>query len=139
MCKISPCINTDIYQDGMCYYHWKYGGEKKERCGNVKKEEHKCEKHKGIPRASKKRAKQNREDQKQNKQLREIVGRCQLKLTGCTGQPDCVHHPEGRVGNRLTDVKQKLVSCYNCNLRAETHPQEAYEKGVLKYKHKKAQ
>ncbi len=129
-CSVQPCLNAHEYSNtGKCKYHYLYGDDKPEKKKEVKP----------IPRESKKRAKENREDQKQNRELREIIGKCQLRLTGCTGKADCIHHPDGRIGKRLTDVKQKLVSCYSCNLRAETHPNEAREKGVLNYKHKKNQ
>jgi hypothetical protein len=107
----------------MCYYHYKYGNE------STKAEPVKP---KPIARESKKRAKENRIDQKQNKAIMEASIECQMKLTGCTGFAQGVQHLKGRTGKRLTDVSNKIPACNNCNRRAETHPKEAKAKGVAK-------
>lgn len=120
MCKITPCINTDIYADGLCYYHYKYGGDKP-----VKEE-----KKKPIPRESKKRAKENRIDRKQNKQIIAERPLCEMKLPGCTKYAEGVQHKKGRIGKRLTQVEHKIPACNNCNRRAEEKTKEARAKGV---------
>jgi hypothetical protein len=122
MCKITPCINTDIYQDDMCYYHYKYGPEKAVKEKVVKP----------IPRESKKRAEQNKLDRKQNKNILKNHPKCQMQLEGCTGWAQGVQHIKGRTGQRLTDTANKIPACNHCNLRAETHPEEAKAKKVSK-------
>lgn len=128
MCKVSPCLNSDIYADGLCQYHYKYGVEKPVKEKKIYT----------IPKASKKRAKENRVDQKQNKELIKKEPRCQMKLTGCTGWAEGTQHLEGRIGKRLTDVSKKIPACNNCNRRAETHPNEALAKKVSIKKHSKS-
>jgi hypothetical protein len=132
MCKITPCINTDIYADGMCYYHYKYGSDTKEQ--GTERERKVA---KPIPRESKKRAAENRVDQKQNKKILADNIYCQMKLEGCTGLAQGVQHIKGRTGQRLTDVANKIPACNNCNLRAETHPEEAKKKNVSQSRLKK--
>lgn len=127
MCKITPCINNDIYEDGLCYYHYKYGAEKPVKEKKVYE----------IPKESKKRAAENRIDRQQNKEIREKRPRCEMNLTGCTGWAEGVQHKGGRIGKRLTDVNNKIPACNNCNLRAETHPKEALGKQVSKSRIKK--
>lgn len=127
ICKIHPCVNNHEYQDGMCKYHFLYGG-------GTKPEK---PKQKPIAKASKKRAKQNREDSKQNKEILRKNKMCQMKLIGCTGKAEGVHHMKGRTGQLLTDEKFKIPACNSCNRRAETHPKEALEKKVSISKHKK--
>lgn len=93
---------------------------------------------KPIAKASKKRAKDNRVDQKQNKAILNKNKQCQMKLIGCTGKAEGVHHMKGRTGQLLTDEKFKIPACNSCNRRAETHPKEALEKEVSISKHKKS-
>jgi 5-methylcytosine-specific restriction endonuclease McrA len=42
--------------------------------------------------------------------------RCRLRLEGCTGQAECVHHVHGR-GVTGDDERFLVASCTNCNLR----------------------
>lgn len=127
MCKITPCINTDIYEDGMCYYHYKYGAEKPVKEKKVYE----------IPKESKKRAVENRIDRKQNKKIRDERPRCEMKLQGCTGAAEGVHHMKGRTGKRLTDPKFKIPACNHCNGLAERKPKDALAAGVSKSRTKK--
>lgn len=41
--------------------------------------------------------------------------RCQLRLEGCTGQADCVHHTLGR-GVTGDDPRYLVAACTHCNL-----------------------
>lgn len=120
MCSNKICINTSIYSDGLCLYCYKYGDSKPVKEVKVKP----------IPKASKKRAKENRIDQKQNKEIRKQNPECQMKLIGCTGKAEGTHHMRGRTGKRLTDPKFKIAACNSCNRRAESNPNEALEKKV---------
>lgn len=122
MCKVKGCINERIYQDGLCLYHYKYGTDKP-----VKEE-----KPKPIAKESKKRAKENRIDRKQNKKIIAERPLCEMKLEGCTKYAQSVQHVKGRIGKRLTDEKHKIPACNNCNRRAEEKPNEARAKKVAK-------
>jgi hypothetical protein len=42
-----------------------------------------------------------------------------------------LHHSIGRIGELLTNTKYFKASCHNCNMRAETHPNEAMAKGFI--------
>lgn len=55
-----------------------------------------------------------------------------MKMTGCTGRTEGVHHMEGRIGKNLTDTTKKIAACNSCNRRAETHPLEAKKLGLSK-------
>lgn len=52
--------------------------------------------------------------------------------------PECqyygtdIHHPEGRIGDRLLDEDELIVGCRICHDWAETHPKEAKELGLSK-------
>lgn len=122
MCKITPCINKDIFADGLCYYHYKYSDSKPAKEKKVYE----------IPKESKKRAKQNRIDRKQNKEIISERPLCEMKLPGCTIYAEGIQHIRGRIGKRLTDKENKIPACNHCNRRAETHPKEAREKKVSK-------
>lgn len=89
---------------------------------------------KKIAQYSKKRQAINREYAKKAKAFREANPHCQVNLTGCTGKTECVHHVRGRIGNNLMDETNWLASCLSCNLRAETHSKEAFDKQVKKSK-----
>jgi len=122
MCKVKGCINEHIYQDGLCLYHYKYGTDKPS----------KEEKPKEIAKESKKRAKENRIDRKQNKKIIAERPMCEMRLPGCTGRADGIQHIRGRIGKNLTDVNNKIPACNNCNRRAEEKPNEARAKNVAK-------
>lgn len=76
-------------------------------------------------------------DQKQNKELRAKVGKCQINSPVCTGKADGVHHQQKREGKNLTDLTKKKVSCNPCNDYVEKHPQWAIKNGHSISKHKK--
>lgn len=76
-------------------------------------------------------------DQKQNKELRAKVGKCQINSPVCTGKADGTQHKKGRIGKDLTDLKEKIVSCNPCNVWCEEHPLEAKKLGVAKSRLKK--
>ena len=80
-----------------------------------------------IPRESKKRAKINREYSKASRPF--WRGKpCRMKLKGCTGIAQGIHHPQGKVTMELLMDPNNWVECCNsCNQRAESHPWEAGE------------
>lgn len=55
---------------------------------------------------------------------------CEARLEGCTGVATDLHHPQGRLGERLTDVKKCKKVCRNCHNRIENEPAMAKEKGL---------
>lgn len=57
---------------------------------------------------------------------------CQIKMEGCTGKAVCVHHPAGRLGEKLRDQSEWVASCGSCNLQVEIKDLEAREKGFKK-------
>lgn len=57
---------------------------------------------------------------------------CEAKLEGCTGRATQWHHPEGRIGAKLIDEKNKKLVCANCHYRIETEPEMAKQKGLSK-------
>ena len=65
----------------------------------------------------------------------EIRPMCELKLKGCTGESECVHHVKGKVGKALyLNEKFWMASCVICNGTVETIGELAYELG-LKIRH----
>jgi len=58
---------------------------------------------------------------------------CQLKLKGCLGKANVVHHVRSRIGQQVFEVKDWLPSCSFCNNALENDPL-AYEKGLKKSK-----
>lgn len=85
----------------------------------------------------KKRDAEKKLDQKQNKELRAKVGKCEIGSPVCIGLPEGTQHKKGRVGKNLTDLKEKIVSCNPCNTWCEEHPLEAKALGVAKSRLKK--
>lgn len=59
---------------------------------------------------------------------------CKIQGPECTKEATCVHHSEGRIGDKLLDVSTFIPSCSNCNLWCETHDAEARKKGFKKSK-----
>jgi len=127
MCKWKGCNAPGVIND-YCLPHWSL--VKPHKKDVEQKEPYK------IPRESKKRAKENRVDQKQNRKIRTDNIYCQMNLKGCTRFAQGVQHLKGRTGKLLTDISNKIPACNNCNRRAETHPEEARAKGVAKYKNR---
>lgn len=78
---------------------------------------------------SKKRAKINRVYSALSKQFVLDNPYCLIKSPVCTGRTDAPHHPEGRLGSKLTDLENCIPSCNPCNLYVEVHDAWAREKG----------
>lgn len=59
---------------------------------------------------------------------------CQANInnehTKCTKEATDVHHQIGRIGERLTDVKNFIALCRNCHVFAENSPEEAKKIGL---------
>lgn len=62
---------------------------------------------------------------------------CDIKSPVCTGQPECVHHIEGRGVKVILDDSKWKACCSACNLYVERKDQEAREKGNKLSRHKK--
>jgi hypothetical protein len=63
---------------------------------------------------------------------------CELKLKGCTGKTQGVHHTEGKETiAKLLDESTYMAACNHCNLMAEIKDAEARSKGIKKSKHGK--
>ena len=55
--------------------------------------------------------------------------RCEIKVSGCTGEATTVHHSKGRIGPLLNDVRYWVPGCMNCHTWVENNPAEAKERG----------
>ena len=86
---------------------------------------------KPIKARSAKRAKQEREYTNLRNEYLAANPNCEGQLTGCTGVATELHHSIGRIGELLTNTKYFKASCHNCNMRAESHPNEAMAKGFI--------
>ncbi|MDF2189322.1 HNH endonuclease signature motif containing protein [Paraflavitalea sp. CAU 1676] len=78
-----------------------------------------------IRRASKKRAKQERQYTGLRKRFLQANPDCQANVCGCSGKAEHIHHMAGRIGDDLTDVDNFLAVCPECHHWIETHPVEA--------------
>lgn len=54
---------------------------------------------------------------------------CEIKSPACTGQPECVHHVEGRGVKVILDDSKWKACCSACNSWVERKDKEATEKG----------
>lgn len=79
---------------------------------------------------SKKQGKRNREYSKERKRFLEEGDMCEARLEGCTGLATDLHHPLGRIGDRLTDVNKCKKVCRNCHNRIESEPVMAKQLGL---------
>jgi hypothetical protein len=79
---------------------------------------------------SKKRAKENQQYGKERKEFLEEGDECEAKLPGCTGLATELHHPFGRVGKNLLEVKKCKKVCRNCHQRIEIRVNEAKQLGL---------
>lgn len=50
---------------------------------------------------------------------------CFAQLPGCSFIATQIHHPEGRIGDRLWDVDKFKPLCHSCHHWIEMHPKEA--------------
>lgn len=62
---------------------------------------------------------------------------CEIKSPVCTGQPECVHHIQGRGVKVILDDSKWKASCSACNNYVESKDQDAREKGNKVSKHTK--
>lgn len=53
---------------------------------------------------------------------------CAVRINGCTGSSEDVHHRKGR-NKYLLDVSTWIAVCRNCHIYIENHPEESKEKG----------
>ncbi len=78
---------------------------------------------------SKKRAAQNVLYLKKRRIFMEQNNKCQAKLSRCTYWATDVHHPQGRLGDLLTDESKFIALCRNCHTFIEENPAFAKEHG----------
>lgn len=64
---------------------------------------------------------------------------CEIGSPVCNGQPECVHHEEGRGVKVILDQTKWKASCTPCNGWVENNDAEAREKGHKKSRHAKKQ
>jgi hypothetical protein len=55
---------------------------------------------------------------------------CIFKIIICTDYSTDIHHMCGRIGDLLLDTTYWKALCRNCHEWAESHPEEAKEKGL---------
>lgn len=83
---------------------------------------------KGIARRSPKRAKEEREYNKERKIYLSENSNCELKVLGvCTHVATTIHHSRGRIGKLLLDKKWWKRGCLECHKWVEEHPEKAKE------------
>lgn len=85
---------------------------------------------KPLNRVSKKRSRENRSYSVLRKQFFKEGDLCEARLEGCTGLATDLHHPQGRIGKRLTDVKKCKKVCRNCHDKIHNDPVTAKELGL---------
>jgi hypothetical protein len=85
---------------------------------------------KPIRKFSKKRGKENRKYSALRKQELKVGDECEAKLPGCTFFATELHHPAGRTGKKLTDVKKCKKVCRSCHVAIEKNPAASKELGL---------
>lgn len=85
---------------------------------------------KPIRKYSKKRAKENRIYGKERKKELQEGDECIAKLPGCKWFASDLHHPSGRVGKKLLEVKKSKKVCRNCHDVIERNPEMAKQLGL---------
>lgn len=119
-CTISGCINNGRY----CRLHSKLLTAPKEP--TVIK-----------PKSDKRKEIDNKEYLPKARKFVKEHPNCELKMKGCTGKTQGVHHTEGKDSiELLLDETKWMGACNHCNLTAEIKDAEARSKGIKKSKHK---
>lgn len=83
-----------------------------------------------LPKVSAKREKLNRVYSKKRKQFFKEGDMCEAGLPGCTIEATDLHHPAGRMGNRLIEVERCKKVCRSCHRKLEEDPRLAKELGL---------
>lgn len=88
---------------------------------------------KRIRPVSKKQSARNREYDKLRIAVYERAnGRCEINATwNCTGRCEQVHHKQGRMGERMTDIDKMVGICYPCHEYIGRNPLIAYQNGWM--------
>lgn len=112
-CTIPGCPNEGKY----CRMHFGFTPEKEK---------------KGIKPVSDKRAEINKKQYvPASKRFVKEHPECELKMEGCTGKSQCVHHTKGKATiELLLDEQWWKGSCYHCNTLVEILDEEAREKDL---------
>lgn len=98
----------------------------KKRAAQIEAGEWKPKDRKPIKPRSDKRAKQEREYLKLRDEHLKKFPKCLL----CEATATEVHHPEGRIGHRLTDSKNFKGLCHDHHVWAEMNPEDAKKIGI---------
>jgi hypothetical protein len=99
-------------------------------CGPVCRRPRKKTIRKPIARYSKKRTSDNRKYSVLRKQFLKEGDECEAKLPGCTGLATDLHHPSGRTGKNLLEVKKCKKVCRSCHKTIEENPLKSKQLGL---------
>jgi hypothetical protein len=116
-CPICVKKHNQSLHDGLCYYH------RKQLKGGVK----------ALEPVAKKSIKQAQLDRAYSVAVAVFKIEnplCVAKFEGCTIYTDDAHHPEGRIGDRLLNLKKCKPVCRNCHIICETQPDRAKKSGL---------
>ena len=90
-------------------------------------------KQKPIPSRSQKRSKEERLYSAKRIISLQMNNMCAMHIPGiCVHKATTVQHLKGRIGNLLLDESEWMPACWPCHSYADTHPEEAIEKGWAK-------
>ena len=86
-----------------------------------------------IRKVSRKQAARNREYDKVRVAVYERAnGRCEVNASwACTRRCEQVHHKQGRVGDRMTDMDKMVGICFPCHEFIGRNPTIAYQNGWM--------
>lgn len=129
-CRVDGDRSSKPLIGNLCYttepFHYQKHQEDK-KAGYAKKtlERQKDKEVKPIAYRSPKRAKEEREYNKQAKSFKLANPDCAARLKGCTGGTTDVHHMKGRDGDLLLDQHYWLPVCNHCHRWIELNPVKA--------------
>lgn len=86
-----------------------------------------------LPPRSEKRSKEERIYQAKRLIFLSRNPMCKMAIPGlCLGKANTIQHLKGRVGELFLDESEWIPACWPCHQYADTHPEEAIEKGWAK-------
>lgn len=88
-----------------------------------------------IKRVSSKTAPKYREYAKRAKEARLLRPYCEMRTPVCTNLTQGIHHPAGRVGDKLLDDPLWMAACNACNDWVEANHEQAVAMGLKISKH----
>jgi hypothetical protein len=120
-----PLCKQNEYKNGLCINHHRVYGTAPAPTPEVKP----------IPKKTASREELDKEYRKLVKVMLKENDQCEVKLPGCTGKAQGLHHIVKRNKKNMCDRNNLLRACNSCNSYIENHPLEALEMGVSKSKH----